>query len=64
MTHLEAVAELSSAVNELENMTVPNVDAIQPLMEKGVAAYGIANKRISNVKAMLEELKAQDVTSK
>lgn len=56
MTHLEAMNQLESAVSELENMKVPNVDAIEPLMQKGVTAYGAASKRINTVRAMLKEL--------
>ncbi|MGD1527111.1 hypothetical protein [Vibrio owensii] len=59
MTHLEAVGELENTVNELEGMKVPNVDLIEPLMQRGVKAYSVASSRINSVKNMLEDLKKQ-----
>lgn len=47
---------LSNAASTLENMEVPDVDEVMPLVTKGIGALKVCQERIQKVRLQLSEI--------
>lgn len=54
--YLEMYEVLSNAASTLENMEVPDVDEVMPLVTKGIGALKVCQERIQQVRLQLSEI--------
>lgn len=55
--YLEMYEVLSKSASTLENMEVPDVDEVMPLVTKGIEALKVCQERIQQVRLQLSEIK-------
>lgn len=55
--YLDMYEVLSNSASTLENMEVPDVDEVMPLVTKGIEALKVCQERIQHVRLQLSEIK-------